>query len=68
MPYGISGPVHFHFKGCWEVLFILIDSVYKANSGDTDQMPRFEASDLGLYCLPMSHKDAGLIWVKVIRL
>ena len=25
----------------------------------------FAASDLGLYCLPMSHKeDTGLIWVK----
>ena len=25
-------------------------------SGDPDQMPRFAASDLGLYTLPMSHK------------
>ena len=30
------------------------------------QMPRFAASDLGLYSLPMSHKkDARLIWVNV---
>ena len=36
-----------------------------ANSGDTDQMPRSVASDLGLHCLPMSQsdkKDARLIW------
>ena len=29
-------------------------------------MPQFAASDLGLRCLPMSHKkDARLIWVKM---
>ena len=28
-------------------------------------MPHFAVSDLGLHCLPMSHKkDAMLIWVK----
>ena len=33
-----------------------------ANSGDPDQTPRFAASDLGLRCLPTSHKkDAMLI-------
>ena len=31
---------------------------------DSDQTPRSVASDLGLCCLPMSHKkDARLIWV-----
>ena len=35
-------------------------------SVDPDQMPRFAASDLALYSLPMSHKkDARLIWVNV---
>ena len=35
-------------------------------SGGPDQMPRFSASDLGLYSLPMSRKmDARLIWVNV---
>ena len=35
-----------------------------ANSGDTDQTPRFAASDLGLWCFPLSHKkDARLIWI-----
>ena len=35
-----------------------------ANSGYPDQMPRSVASDLGLHCLPMSHKkDARHIWV-----
>ena len=27
-----------------------------ANSGDPDQMPHAAVSDLGLHCLPMSHK------------
>ena len=31
-----------------------------------DGMPRFAASYLGLFCLPMSHKkDARLIWVNI---
>ena len=35
-------------------------------SGESDQMPRFAASDLVLYSLPMSQKkDARLIWVNV---
>ena len=35
-----------------------------ANRITTDGTPRFAASHLGLFCLPMSHKkDAGLIWV-----
>ena len=36
-----------------------------ANSGDPDQMPHLVASDLGLHCLPMSHKKDAisvLIW------
>ena len=51
--------MHFRFKCCWEVLFIFIQILIEhsvANSGDPDQMPRFAASDLGSYCLPMSHK------------
>ena len=33
--------------------------------GDPERTPRSVASDLGLHCLPMSHrKDARLIWVK----
>ena len=32
-----------------------------ANGGEPDQTPRFAASDLVLYCLPMSHrKDARI--------
>ena len=38
----------------------------QANSGDPDQTPHSLASDLGLHCLPMSHKkDARHIWVKM---
>ena len=37
----------------------------QANSGDPDQTPHSEASDLGLCYLPMSHmKKARHIWVK----
>ena len=31
-------------------------------SGDPDQMPRFAASDLGLYSLPMSHKKTPSLY------
>ena len=38
----------------------------QANSGDPDETPHSVASDLGLHCLPMSHKkDARHIWVKM---
>ena len=50
------------------VLFIFIQSYYilYANSGYPVQTPRSEASDLGLHCLPMSHKkDSRLIWVNI---
>ena len=37
----------------------------QANSGDPDQIPHSVVSDLGLHCLPMSHKkDTIGIWVK----
>ena len=37
-----------------------------ADSGKSDQMPRFVASDLVLQCLPMSHKKgARRIWVNI---
>ena len=37
----------------------------QADSGDPDQMPHFVASDLGLHCLPMSHKkDSRQMWVE----
>ena len=42
--------------------------VINANSVDPDQMPHSAASDLGLYCLPMSHLwDARPKWVKESR-
>ena len=38
----------------------------QANCGDPDQTPHSVASDLGLHCLPMSHKkDARHIWAKM---
>ena len=36
----------------------------QANSGNPDQTPHSVASDLGLHCLPMSHKkDARHTWI-----
>ena len=54
----LLGQVNHQFKGC---LVYLISSiicfatipVYMANSGDPDQMPNSEASDLGLHCLTL---------------
>ena len=40
-----------------------------ANRIAPDGTPRFAASHLGLFCLPMSHKkDARLIWVNIVWL
>ena len=42
---------------------------HSLNSVDTGQMLLCEASDLGLYCFPMSHKkDTRLIWVNKLGL
>ena len=47
-------------------LFKIYKKLLFANSGESDQTPRFAASDLVLQCLPMSHKkDTMLIWVKL---
>ena len=47
----------FHFHPNFDRIFC------KQKSEDPDQTPRSAASDLGLHCLPMSHKkDARLIW------
>ena len=38
-----------------------------ANRIALEETPRFAASHLGLFCLPMSNKkDARLIWINVI--
>ena len=45
----------FHFYSTFDRIF-----------GKPDQILLFAASDLGLYCLPMSHKkDARLTWVNI---
>ena len=37
-----------------------------SNIGEPNQTPHSAASELGLHCLPMSHKkDARLIWVNL---
>ena len=41
-------------------------NILLANSGDPHQMPHSVPSDLGLHCLPMSHKkEARLLWVNM---
>ena len=53
--------VHFHFLFHFSMKFM------SANRIAPDGTPRFAASHLGLFCLPMSHeKDARLICVKII--
>ena len=43
-------------------IFIQIQNILQANSGDPDQTPGSLLSDLGPHCLTMSHKkDARLI-------
>ena len=45
-------------------LFHFLMKIMSANRIAPDGWPRFAASHLGLFCLPMSHKkDARLIWV-----
>ena len=47
-------------------MFIISFFELSANSVDPDQTPRSAASDLGLYCLPVSLLwDAKLIWVDI---
>ena len=57
-----SGKVFFKFLFHFSMKFM------SANRIAPDGMPHFAASHLGLFCLPMSHKeDARLIWVKSFR-
>ena len=72
MPNGISHLYQLPLLGesISNLMVVIYSFIFKvhshiANSGDTDQTPHFMAADLGLHCLPMSHKkDARLIWVK----
>ena len=51
------------------IVFKILENILKANSGDPGQMSRSVASDLGLHCLPLSHKkDVRLIWVDSFNL
>ena len=69
---GLSHPYHldestFVFRALrvvFHLCFIFRRKLSKANPIAPDGMPRFAASHLGLFCLPMSHKKhARLIWV-----
>ena len=67
------GLVHYRFKGCWVVFFNFIQ-ILIGYSVSKQWRPWSDAafcgvwsSDLGMHCLPMSHKkDARLIWVNII--
>ena len=51
------------------MIYIFLEKMVElfANSGDPDQMPHTAASDLDLYCLPVTHlRVSRLRWVKVI--
>ena len=70
---GISHPYHldestFIHRGIrsdFSFLFHFSMKIKIANRIAPDGTPRFAASHLGLFCLPMTHKkDARLIWVK----
>ena len=58
------GRVHYDFRGIrsdFESLFHFLMKFLCTNRIAPDGMPRSEASHLGLFCLPMSHKrDARL--------
>ena len=59
----------FLFLRVADVLFsfssYFLEKFLQANSEDPDQLQLSAASDLGLHCLPRSHKrDARVIWVK----
>ena len=50
--------------GCFFHLFSNFN-ILLANSGNPDQTPRSAASDLGLHCLPMSHKRTLGLYVLI---
>ena len=55
------------FLGASGGIFQLSMKIKYANRIVPDERPRFAASHLGLFCLPLSHKkDARLIWVKLV--
>ena len=67
-PISIGRKSLFQILGVLGGIFHFYLNSYRAfydETGDPDQTPRSVASDLGLRCLPMSHKkDARLTWVK----
>ena len=76
MPNGISHSCQLkmsilNFRGVSLYFFqILLElfNILLANSEDPDQTPHYAVSDMGLHCLPMSHKkDARHIWVKCMK-
>ena len=74
---GSSSPCHRVVCSLWLWYFLIILTILLGvffsfkfqkillftKRGQPDQTPHFAASDLVLHCLPMSQKDARLIWV-----
>ena len=68
----MANRVHFQFKGLgstFSLSFHVLMKFISANRIAQDGTPKFAASHLRLFCLPMSHKmDARLIWVKALNM
>ena len=66
-PYHLDGSIFIlrDIRGNLTFSFHFSMKIKLANRKASDGMPRFAASHLVLFCLPMSHKKAAkLIWVK----
>ena len=66
-PYHLDEPIFIFrdIRNDFSFVFHFSMKVVKANRIAPDGTPRFAASRLGLFCLPMSHKkDVRLIWVE----
>ena len=75
MTNGLSHPYHLDqsifisrgIRSDFSFLFHFSMKIMKANRIAQDGTPRFAASNLGLFCLPVSHrKDARLIWLVIL--
>ena len=74
MTKGLSHPYHLDestfilrgFRSDFSFLFHFSMKIKIANRIAPDGTPRFAASHLGLFCLPLSHKkDARFIWLSI---
>ena len=76
VPNGFYHPYHFDesisilrgIRSNFSIILHVLMRIMSANRLAPDETPRYAASHLGLFCLPMSQKkDARLIWVNDYR-